>query len=405
MHARGLGHAVDLDHRQLELVHDRLPDRDRNGRAAARGIAQAGDVGCAWRHGERCRQHRRHARQRLRPVAGDQAPDVAHRIRIAPAGAGEHDEAAARRKSLQRLRQRAADVEQRHAEQQGAAGLGFQDEVDRPGLVDLVAMAVSHQLRRARGAAGVEIGRGVAGLDLPATDEVIRGLRLDQVVEGVDAVRRITAAAIHLHDRLEVLEATAHLLDLLPDVGAGQGTERHQHLGLGGLQDLGDLVRLQQRVDRVGDASGLCAEQRGESFRHQGQHEADDVIGADAERMKHVGGLRHLRDEIAIGDHDRRVGRIGIWQELDRRRVRIGGSPAFEGLVGALCGDAFAVRRLLEGADVSGAGECRIIAADGAIEQMNARHGLSSLCRVLVRPDMVQPVVARGLCAARSSRS
>ncbi|MGY4305314.1 hypothetical protein ACVIJ6_002557 [Bradyrhizobium sp. USDA 4369] len=29
---------------------------------------------------------------------------------------------------------------------------------------------------------------------------------------------------------------------------------------------------------------------------------------------------------------------------------------------------------------------------------MNARHGLSSLCRVLVRPDMAQPVIARGLC-------
>ena len=74
--------------------------------------------------------------------------------------------------------------------------------------------------------------------------------------------------------------------------------------------------------------------------------------GADAERVKHVGGLRHAREEIAVGDHDRRIGRIGILQELERRRVGIARSAEPEGVVGALGRDAVGVGSLLEGADV-----------------------------------------------------
>ena len=104
-----------------------------------------------------------------------------------------------------------------------------------------------------------------------------------------------------LHDRLQMLQLPAHLLDLLPDVRARHRAERHQHRGARGLQDFRDLVRLQQRVDGIGDAGGLGAEQRDEGIRQQRQQEAHDIVLADAERMEHVGGLRHAADEIAIG--------------------------------------------------------------------------------------------------------
>ena len=85
--ARGLGHAVDFEHRQLELVLDRLADRDRNRRSAGGGKLQARNIGVAGRNAERGRQHRRHAGKRLAFVAIDQAPDVLDGRRVAPARA------------------------------------------------------------------------------------------------------------------------------------------------------------------------------------------------------------------------------------------------------------------------------------------------------------------------------
>ncbi|MHC2577439.1 hypothetical protein ACVMHR_002178 [Bradyrhizobium diazoefficiens] len=72
-----------------------------------------------------------------------------------------------------------------------------------------------------------------------------------------------------------------------------------------------------------GDAGGFRAEQRHEGVGHQRQHEADDVALLRAERVKHVGGLRDARHEVAVRDHNRRIGRIGVLQELDRCAVRV----------------------------------------------------------------------------------
>ena len=82
--------------------------------------------------------------------------------------------------------------------------------------------------------------------------------------------------------------------------------------------------------------------------RHQRQQEADDIARPDAERVKHVGGLRDAGDEIAIGDHDRLVGRIGIGEELHRRRIGIVGGAELDRLIGALGSDAVRIRDLFE---------------------------------------------------------
>ena len=147
-----------------------------------------------------------------------------------------------------------------------------------------------------------------------------------------------------LHNRLEVFQAPAHLLDLLPDIRAGHGAERDQHLGARGFQDFRDLMRLEQRIDGIGDAGRFGAEQRDECLGQQRKQEAHHIAAVDAEGVKHVGGLRHARDEIAMADDDRIVGRVRIGEKLDRGRIGIVGRTQSDGIVGALRGDAICVR-------------------------------------------------------------
>src|SRR5262249_40837730 len=72
--AGGLGHAVDLEHRQLEPVLDRRADSDGNRRSAGGRKTQARNVRVARRDAERRRQHGRHARKGFGPEALDERP-------------------------------------------------------------------------------------------------------------------------------------------------------------------------------------------------------------------------------------------------------------------------------------------------------------------------------------------
>ena len=145
------------------------------------------------------------------------------------------------------------------------------------------------------------------------------------------------------------------------------------------LQDFRDLVRLQERVDGIGDAGGLGPEQRHESIWHQRQQEAHDLAWTYAQRMKHVGGLRDAADEIAVADHEGLVGRIGVGEEFYRGRVRIVRGAELDRLIGARCGDTVGVGGFLEIQNLGVAGKIRIVVADHTIEQMHARHFLRSL--------------------------
>jgi len=60
--------------------------------------------------------------------------------------------------------------------------------------------------------------------------------------------------------------------------------------------------------------------------------------------MEHVGGLRHARDEIAVGNYYWRVCRVSIGEELDGGCIGILGGPELNGIIGALGGDAVSVR-------------------------------------------------------------
>ena len=80
---------------------------------------------------------------------------------IAPSGSRQDDKAVAAGERRQCLSERAADVVQRHAEKQIGARFRLEQQIYGPRLVDLVAVGVPDKLRRARGAAGVEVSRNV----------------------------------------------------------------------------------------------------------------------------------------------------------------------------------------------------------------------------------------------------
>ena len=188
------------------------------------------------RHGERRGQHRRHARQRLGVLKrstscqmfftafGLRQPDGDSTTSEPPADSvGQH------------LRQRAADMKQRHAEQQLAPGLRFQQQVDaprpgRPGWHGCGAPASACRwCRRCGNRRRCRCRRILRPLTSRSDGcALIRSLNARIPFAGSPAPCTCTIA-------LRSCSLPADLLDLLPDVGAGHRPERNQDLGVRGL--------------------------------------------------------------------------------------------------------------------------------------------------------------------------
>ncbi len=208
-----------------------------------------------------------------------------------------------------------------------APGLRLEQQIHDPCLIDLIGVGVADELRRSGSAAGVEVGCSLFAANLPAADKPRPGCCSDQLAKRINAVRGI-AGPVHLHNGFEVLEpprtCSTFCQMSVPGIGPRATSTRRAR----GIQDFRDLMRLQQRIDGIGDAGGLGAEQRDECLGKQRQQETHDIALADAEGMKHVGGLRHARDKIAMGDDDGFIRRISIGQELDGGRIGIVGRPS-----------------------------------------------------------------------------
>ena len=198
-------------------------------------------------------------------------------------------------------------------------------------------MAVAHQLWRASGAAGVKVSGGIVQRNLAATGQVIAREGADQPLKTHHA-RRVchrTGEHVDLNNRLQTGYQGAHALHLGPNVRSRRGPQCDKHLGVGGLQDFSKLVRLQQSIHRVRNASGLGTEQRVEALRHQRQHQADHLIRPHTQRGEQVGGLGNSPEKLAMADDQRRVGGVGILQKLECRRHGIVRCAQAQRLVGA----------------------------------------------------------------------
>ena len=407
VHARGLGHAVHLEHRQLHALFVSLDHCHRNRRAAARHALQAAHVGAVQRHLQRSGEHGGHAAEQLRPIALHQLPHVGYGVRVAPTGGAQHHHMSAVGEWRQALCQRPTHVEQRQAEQHALTGPGKTHEAQRPGLRHLVGVRVAHQLRRAGGAAGVEVARGIVVGRQPAAREVRGGLRVEVRIEVVGLEVGSCGAAHDQHGRQRGHRVT-HRGHLVPQLGACFGTDGHQHARPCGAQDVGDLAGRQQRVHRVCHTDRLRAEQGREGLRQQRQQQAHHLAAADAERMERIGRLGDARDELPVRQRQRRLVGAGVLQEVQRRRLRVERGTELQCLESAVRGHPLGIGRAgLEGRHLRHRLKTRQRGADQLVEHMGARGsvhaGLSSGRTVCQCRDVQRSSSCRFILTSRHS--
>ena len=219
-----------------------------------------------------------------------------------------------------------------------AVGLLEQQPVGEPSVVDHARVAVLHEFRQPGGSAGVEIGGDPILLHVLEVQGF--GLLGDGRGE-VDPLGRVAGRVLGAHERddpalgrLQVaveidLDNGVHLgrlLDrlghLLGEVGLGEWLERDHDLGVGLAQDGADVVGLEQRVDRVGDARDHRAEQGEDGLSAVRHHQSDNVLLADPEAAQQIRRLADLAVQFLPGQG---LGRIfGSGEKLVAQRPPVG---------------------------------------------------------------------------------
>ncbi|MCY1353589.1 hypothetical protein D9M69_399340 [compost metagenome] len=303
----------------------------------------------------------RHAAEEAHLVALDELPEIADQAGVAIALRGGQQHFGADEERRQAGDHHAVDVEQRQAAEGGVGGA----EVDRigedHGHRHFIAVAVRRQLRRAGGAAGVEVGRHVVGLDVAAALQVIARELGDQFVEVQHALRQRPALGLeraalrlgqvvgHVDDdhRVQLRQLAAQAVHLVPQVGAGEGRQGDQHLGGGGVHQFGDVLGVEQRVDGVDDAGRLAAPEGEVGVRQVRQQERHRAARAHAEAVEGVGGLGDLGEQLGVAQPPGCFLGIALQQEGQRRLVGVTFGAAPQQRVGAgrhvavLQGEAF----------------------------------------------------------------
>ena len=175
-----------------------------------------------------------------------------------------------------------------------------------PGRKDLCAVAVTRQLGRPGGAAGVKVSRDVLRVKHPLADQALcrmQGALHMKVVHACGPCLRIgQRPAIGRHQqhgaqavtlRLQPQRFGAQLRIVVHAVG-------DQHLGTTGLQQGQELVVAQQRVEWLHNARRFAAPQRqmvGQATRQQHRHR----IGfAHAQAVQQVGRLVNALQQFLI---------------------------------------------------------------------------------------------------------
>ena len=215
-----------------------------------------------------------------------------------------------------------------------------QQLIAQPAIVDHPRIPVLRHLGHTRRAAGMEIGahpvprgireieRGVLppglGHEILDVGMVLAGHFRPQ--EGHDpAFRRAEIGVqVDLEDRVHLPRMAHRLGGFLGDIRLREGFQRHHHLGVGLAQDGADILGLEQRVDRAGDAGHHGPHHRRRGLQAVGQDQGNHVALLHLERAEEVRRLAHLLVKLPPCQRLRRVTRAGKELVADGRAVRKG---------------------------------------------------------------------------------
>ena len=217
----------------------------------------------------------------------DQRPEVRDHALAAIALRRRHDHMGAFRPGREAGHQLAVHMKERQAAEDRLAGAEavFVEARHRPGVERFGEVGAPRDFRRAGRAAGAEIGgdvvglrrlegQGVAALLLQFARENRARERSSAVVSRCSEERsaspsaggRRRAPCRRRAPRAGSVRPRRGGRRLPPEVGPGRRGERHQKLRLDRLQEPGELLRLEERTDREGDARGLAAPDRRDAF-------------------------------------------------------------------------------------------------------------------------------------------
>ena len=150
------------------------------------------------------------------------------------------------------------------AEEEGFLGqCGADHPRSHPAVGDDLGMGAYRDLGEPRGAAGAEIGGGIAGRDIAPGDQVVsrhRAERAGEIVDGharprrnrQDGRRRRAFPLVHqdqVLDRGRPGQDRPHFVEQV-----GTGAERDQHPGLRGREQRRERLRFEHRIERHHDA-------------------------------------------------------------------------------------------------------------------------------------------------------
>ena len=163
----------------------------------------------------------------------------------------------------------------------------------RPGGEHLGTVAVAGQFGRTRGAAGVEVGGDVFGVEVAATGEVVARLQGAQCGEFAHTIgqagwRRCFVMRSHTQHRGERGHLAAQAQRLGPHAALARTFVRaigDQHLGAGGGHQGDEFFVGEQRVQWLHDTRRLTAPQSQVVLQATGQHHGHSVLRADAQAV------------------------------------------------------------------------------------------------------------------------
>ncbi len=224
---------------------------------------------------------------------------------------------------------------------------------------ELAAVRVRDEPRRAGGAAGVEVGGDVVVSAWLAEDEPVVGLRHQCAVEVDHAGFERRARRGHPQQR-QAGQPLAQGERLLPDIERGVRAERHQDLRARGLQQPGDVLRLEQEIDRHRIPRGLRAPERGLRLDQTRQHVGHGRPRAD-QRGEQVGRAPHQAQQFAVGHAARLLVRRAGHQLRQRNALGLARRSTDEDIEDASLGQPlFQRHRGFETRDVGGAADAGV---------------------------------------------